>query len=30
MSGMRLNAAHLLRHYFYILLDRVAKTDQAQ
>lgn len=30
MSGMRLNAAHLLRHYFYILLDRAAKTDQAQ
>lgn len=28
MSGMRLNLAHSLRHYFYILLDRAARADQ--
>lgn len=28
MSGMRINLAHSLRHYFYILLDRAARADQ--
>lgn len=30
MSGMRLNLAHSLRHYFYILLDRAARADQTK
>lgn len=30
MSGMRLNVVQQLRHYFYILVDRAAKADQAQ
>lgn len=30
MSGMRLNVAQQLRHYFYILVDRAAKADQAK
>ncbi len=30
MSGMRINVAQQLRHYFYILLDRAAKADQAK
>ncbi len=28
MSGMRINLAHRLRQYFYILLDRAARADQ--
>lgn len=28
MSCMRINLAHSLRHYFYILLDRAARADQ--
>lgn len=30
MSGMRINLAHRLRHYLYILLDRAARADQTQ
>lgn len=30
MSGMRLNVVQQLRHYFYILLDRAARGDQAK
>lgn len=30
MSGMRLNVVQQLRHYFYILLDRAARADQAK
>lgn len=30
MSGMRINLAHSLRHYFYILLDRAARADQTK
>lgn len=30
MSGMRINLAHRLRHYFYILLDRAARADQTK
>ncbi len=30
MSGMRINLAHRLRHFLYILLDRAARADQTQ
>lgn len=30
MSGIRINLAHRLRQYFYILLDRAARADQTQ
>ena len=30
MSGMRINLAQQLRHYFYILLDRAARADQTK
>lgn len=30
MSGMRINLAHRLRQYFYILLDRAARADQTK
>lgn len=30
MSGMRINVAQQLRHYFYILVDRAARANQAQ